>query len=65
MTAKIDDNSKIDANTSNIISFKLKHVINIIVFCLNQYFTSKNDATVALSRYSLRIIINHSNHSKQ
>ena len=50
MTAKIDDNSKFNANISNIISFKLKQVINLIVFCLNQYSTSKKDATIALSR---------------
>ena len=65
MIAKIDDNSKINANISNIFSFKLKQIINIIVFCLNQYFTSKNGATIALSRYRLHIIINHSKHSKQ
>ena len=44
---------------------KLKQIINLIVFCLNRYFTSKNDATVALSRSSLHIIINYSKHSKQ
>ena len=65
MKAKTDDNLKIGANTSNIISFKLKQVIYLIVFCLNQYFTSKNDATVALSQSSLRIITNLSTHSKQ
>jgi len=65
MTTKIDDNSKTNANISNRIIFKLKQIIDLIVFCFNRYFTIKNDATIALSRSSLRIIITHLDHSKQ
>ena len=65
MTVKIDDSLKINANISNRIIFKLKQTINLIVFCLNRYFTIKNDAAIALSRSSLLITIFYSKHSKQ
>ena len=65
MTAKIDDNSKLTQIYLIELFFKLKQTINLIVFCLNRYFTIKNDAAIALSRSSLLIIIFYSKHSKQ